>query len=247
MKKVNIILHGKGGCGKTSLAILLYSLLKKLEKSVVGIDIDFMNPSFSVMSKKDDFFNVISITDYVSNANYDINKINNIFNTVLQDNEHSHFIIDSGSSNIEFFSSYLIDNKILDMLSSQMDIYIHTIVHGDAGNYTASLSGAASIRDNFPENNVILWLNDFGNIGFFETKAYKENPFYAQYIPKFNDVIQLPSFGNDKLEKLQKEAREKSIGLDKYASEKNDFMLNLFVKTYFDKGINLIKDKDFAK
>ena len=90
----------------------------------------------------------------------------------------------------------------------------------------------------------------FSNRVYFNSEEFKNNPFYGDHIltNHFSNVLNIPLIGKDSsANQIHLDARKRRIGLDKYANEEQDFMLNLYIKDFFDKGIELIKDKDFAK
>jgi hypothetical protein len=94
--------------------------------------------------------------------------------------EDSIFVVDNGAATFIPLWSYMLENRVLDLLShGGRRIYVHTVITGGQA-LLDTLNGFKSLADSTSEQNIVIWLNEFfGRIErdgkrFDEMGAYKE-------------------------------------------------------------------------
>lgn len=157
-KQVHLVIQGKGGCGKSFIALILAMYFKFSKKRKTRFfDIDQVNTTFS--QYKNLGVEHLRITD-----KDDINEINpRLIDLVIQqiiDSDSEIVLIDTGSNTFLNLLGYLVQNQIFDILYGlDMSVFIHTVVVG-GGDYDDTLTGAKALIENLNVP-VVIWVNEF--------------------------------------------------------------------------------------
>ena len=184
MATIHLILQGKGGVGKSMIAVMLYQALRHAEKEVIAFDTDPVNATLASFPEFD-----VTKLDVMKDGNIEPRKFDELLEALSQAPDNAHVIVDNGASSFIALASYLSDNDFIDLLEDQGHrVFLHTIVTGGQA-MGATLQGLAR---------MVVWLNPyFGDIaidgaGFEHFKIYKE------YAHQFHALISLPQ-GNKAL------------------------------------------------
>ncbi|QUS59109.1 hypothetical protein [Pseudovibrio brasiliensis] len=176
MKYVNIVLQGKGGAGKSFVSLCLSEFFRHKERKLIAIDTDPVNPTLH--SYKALNCNLIRMMD---NGEIDHRSFDQIIEGILEAEEDSHFVIDTGATTFLPMLKYLDENGVLDLLQdNECEVAIHTVVSG-GGAIDATLSCVDKIFKVFPKQKIIIWKNEYSGLAakndkpFEDLKIFKDN------------------------------------------------------------------------
>jgi malate/lactate dehydrogenase len=197
MSTIHFILQGKGGVGKSLVASLLYQYLKEQGISVFGVDTDPINSTFSGYKE-------LSVEPLNIMEGDDINqrRFDTLMETIFQQSENGHVVIDNGAATFLPLCSYLKENKALDLLCNEgHEILFHTVITGGQA-VVDTATGLKTLAVSFPTAPLVVWLNRyFGDISM-NGKAFEEFKVYQENCAKFHAIIEIPcrkqsTFGKD--------------------------------------------------
>lgn len=193
MATIHFILQGKGGVGKSMIAVLLYQSLRHFEKEVSAYDTDPVNATLASFNE----FNVTHI-QIMKGDNIDVRKFDALFDALLNAPQESHVIVDNGASSFIALGAYLLENDFLPLLEEQgHKVFFHTIITGGQA-LGDTLKGLSSLATGFPTVPIVIWLNPyFGEIAI-DGNGFEEFKIYREYASHFHALIRLPE-GNKTL------------------------------------------------
>lgn len=193
MATIHFILQGKGGVGKSMIAVMLYQALMHFGKNVIAYDTDPVNATLASFSE----FSVTSL-DVMENGNIDQRKFDPLLEALVTAPEDAHVIVDNGASSFIALGAYFIENDFLPLLEEQgHTVYFHSIVTGGQA-INDTLQGLARLARGFRSVPLVVWLNPyFGEIAM-DGKHFEDFKIYTQYSSQFYAVIRLPE-GNKAL------------------------------------------------
>lgn len=160
MKKIHLILQGKGGVGKSLIASLLMQYLQKKSYNVIAIDTDPVNSTLHGYSKLN-----VQLLGLWSDLTIDSGKFDEITATIDKADDNTHIIIDNGASGFVPFLGYLLENETVDYWKNiGIDVIFHTIVTGGQA-FNDTINGLGALGENFKKEKIIIWKNRyFGEI-----------------------------------------------------------------------------------
>ncbi|MCD4754508.1 MAG: conjugal transfer protein TraL [Deltaproteobacteria bacterium] len=186
---LHLTLQGKGGVGKTLVAVLLAQYFtEKEEFPPFCIDIDPVNRSFAGFKK----LSVIT-QNIIKNKEIEARKFDELMDKIITTKENN-CIVDAGASTFIPLTAYLQENSMLEFLTSQnIKIFVHVVITGGQA-LDDTIRGLSFIIEEFGNTaNVVVWLNEyFGEIenngkSFEESKIFlnnKENIYGLITIPE---------------------------------------------------------------
>lgn len=198
MAKVNFILQGKGGVGKTVAAAMLAQYKIAQGRKVICIDTDPVNATFVGYKALNVQRLDIMEGDEINSRNFD-----SLVDTIANTAPDQDVIIDNGASSFVPLSSYLIANEVPALLAGMgHEIIVHTVVTGGQA-FVDTVSGFQQVINQYPEEcSFVVWLNPYwgavGNnqIPFEKMKAYTDNKSMVSglvHIPQLKE----DTFGKD--------------------------------------------------
>jgi cellulose biosynthesis protein BcsQ len=171
---IHMSLQGKGGVGKSLIASILAQYLRHHNHSVECIDTDPVNRTFSQYKSLN-----ASRLELLRNGNIDPRGFDALMERLLT--EDATFVIDNGASTFLPLWSYVIENRVMDLLKSAgKKLYVHTVVTGGQA-LLDTINGFRSLAQSTEDRNIVLWANEyFGRIErdgkrLAEMAAYVEN------------------------------------------------------------------------
>lgn len=174
-KIVHFIVTGKGGVGKSYIAVQLAQHQKSMGADVKCIDTDPLNPS--LRSHKGLKAQYIPIIDEIT-AKIDESNFDKMMQRLLT--EDGTFIVDTGVATYTPLLSYMSENAVLQKLEKKgYEVYFHCVIFGGAVEFTTK--GFAEIAEKTQSQNMVVWLNEFNgkllNKGqtFIESKEFNEH------------------------------------------------------------------------
>lgn len=196
MATIHFILQGKGGVGKSMVASMIFQHFMEEGYNVLGYDTDPVNKT---LSSYKEFQNITSINILQDDGdNIDSRKFDLLYEELYENSdENTHIIIDNGASSFLALGAYIRDNNMLEELEQKHTVYLHTIITGGQALFD-TLTGLASLAKNFPNSNIITWLNPyFGKIGTDNSPTFYDLNVYRDFGDKIKSVIELPIGNKD--------------------------------------------------
>lgn len=126
MGTIHFIQQGKGGVGKSVVAVILYQTLTALGKDVAAFDTDPVNATLSSYAE----FGVTSL-DILKNDNIDARAFDQLLDELFYLPEQMHAIVDNGASSFVALGAYIKENALLSLLREQgHQVFFHTVITG---------------------------------------------------------------------------------------------------------------------
>lgn len=173
-RRVDFILQGKGGVGKSLIACMIAQYLKGKYSDVKCLDTDPVNQTFSNYRELGAEYVPILVGSKI-----DQRKFDGMMEQILT-SETGNFVIDNGASTFIPLTSYMNENSVVEVLEDAgFEVYFHTVVTGGQA-IVDTMSGFKALAEMTNSKNIVVWLNEyFGSIEyagktFLEMKAYKD-------------------------------------------------------------------------
>lgn len=193
---IHIILQSKGGVGKSFIASLFNQYLNNLNLKCQGIDIDPQNATYaSFRNLNVKRFEILTDEREISRERFDE------IIEYISSSDADDIIIDSGASCFIEFSTYLLNNEIIQLLSDMgHDVTIHTIVIGGQG-LSDALFTLNQLCANFDVKTTV-WLNPFFGEVKNGDKQFIDLPAFVDNQAQIQKIITLPAFKQEFLNDL---------------------------------------------
>jgi len=184
MSEIHLVLQGKGGVGKSVVSAFLTQQKLDQGRSVLGIDTDPVNGTFSDYSSLG-----ATYLDIMEGEDINPRKFDSLIEEIIN-SKSDVIVVDNGASCFIPLASYIQGNQVIELLCEMgHDVFIHTVVVGGPAQKDTIL-GFASISESFKGSgaSLVVWLNEFwGPIeqagkGFEQMKAYKDNSDFVHSI-----------------------------------------------------------------
>ena len=171
---IHMSLQGKGGVGKSLVASILAQYLQNDNRSIECIDTDPVNRTLSQYKAVN-----AGRLELLRNGNVDPRGFDALMERLLT--EDVTFAIDNGASTFLPLWSYVIENRVMDLLSNAgKKLYVHTVVTGGQA-LLDTINGFRSLAQSTEERTIVVWINEyFGRVErdgktFADMAAYVEN------------------------------------------------------------------------
>ncbi|MBQ9724684.1 MAG: hypothetical protein IJV56_05000 [Neisseriaceae bacterium] len=224
MKQVHISANGKGGIGKTLIAIMTSQYLRQYSgKQVFCFDTDPVNPTFSrYLSLNVEIINIL-------NEQNDINKRE--FDTLVErliGGDDNLAVVDNGAATFIPLMSYIVENDIIGLLQEQgVEVIFHIPLYGGDA-FEDTIQGLATILERLPAIKVVVWLNHNQNkIVFNGVSSFEETKIYKEFANRILGVVELPprnaeTFGVDIKEMTQRHLTVDEIKANSFDTAKGE-------------------------
>ena len=156
---VHLVLQGKGGVGKSFVASILAQYFgQQNQPRVHCIDTDPVNQTFAQYRGLN-----VQRLELLSEGNVDQRAFDKLMERLLT--EDGVFVVDNGASTFIPMWNYILENDAVRVLgNSGRRLFVHCVLTGGQA-LTDTLSGFAQLAETTPDQNVILWVNEyFGRI-----------------------------------------------------------------------------------
>lgn len=176
LRKVHLVLQGKGGVGKTYVASLIAQYLREKGEPVVCLDTDPVNASFAAIPAL-----AAEPVDLLVEDRINVDEMDGMVERLLS--EDNHFVVDNGAASFVPLSRYLVENDIVGLISgSGKGVVVHAIITGGPA-MLETAKALAAMLEQFPDSvELVVWLNEYfgpvvteGGQGFEQTPLYQEN------------------------------------------------------------------------
>jgi len=150
-----MVLQGKGGVGKSLIAVLIAQYLKSKGGKVICADTDPVNATFTQYASLD-----VAHVEIAEGGNVIQRKFDPLMEMIISTD--ADFVIDNGAATFMPLTRYLAENDIFQIMSEGgKQVYVHTVLTGgqaitDTYNGFAVLLGKVN---NFAK--VVVWENEF--------------------------------------------------------------------------------------
>jgi hypothetical protein len=191
-RKLHFVLQGKGGVGKTVVALLLSQCIEEKGEPVICVDTDPVNASLSSLSSMNPERVAIFAGKKVDTRALDL------FTEKLL-TEDAHFVVDNGASSFVPVSQYLIENDVAAIIAEAgRQPVVHVVVTGGPG-MLDTMKGLASIVQDFPPSvRIVVWLNEyFGPIVNANGKPFEELPAYIDNRGRIFALVRLAALSEE--------------------------------------------------
>jgi len=160
MKKIHIIIGGKGGCGKSHASSVMSQFLLSIYNGQIEIfDTDQVNPTLSEYTALNvEHFSLLDDNKNINKRNFDI-----LFERLII-SDKKHIVVDTGSNTYMPLLEYAGDINLFRQLEDfDCEVIFHLILAG-GDMYETTLSGVENVLSTFKIRSVI-WLNEhFGSL-----------------------------------------------------------------------------------
>ena len=187
MATIHFIQQGKGGVGKSMIAVILYQVLHFLGKEVMAFDTDPVNSTLASFKE----FDVVRL-DILRNSDIDPRAFDALINSIAELPHETHVIVDNGASSFLALNSYIKENDVLGILTEGgHNIFFHTVITGGQA-IGDTVLGLRSLALGFPTSPIIVWLNPyFGEIRM-DDRSFEEFKVYQEFNAQFHAIITIP-------------------------------------------------------
>jgi hypothetical protein len=196
-RKVNFILQGKGGVGKSFVAALLAQHYHaRGGGSVVCVDTDPVNATFSGYEA----FSTRRV-ELLDNGVVDSGRFDGLMMSIVS--EDADFIVDNGASCFIPLTKYLFESDALAVIGSTgRDVVFHSVLTGGYG-LRDTIAGFDWLAEKMPvETRIVVWLNEFFGPIEVEGRGFEEMKVYLRHHDRIAALLKLPkqneqTFGRD--------------------------------------------------
>jgi len=203
-KTIHVMLSGKGGVGKSTCCAMLGQALLGAGRTVEGIDVDPLTPTF-VAFKGLNVRWLEGTIDRFGTGDIDGSLYDGIVE-IIEAGTATDYIIDVGASNDVVFMSYLERSDTFEMLTTEygFNVFIHTIIKGGE-DQKVTTDTVDTLQTRFPTVPKFIWLNEFqqschfgaevGAKGFGDTATFKALKGVIRGVfalPKLNPTLEMP-------------------------------------------------------
>ncbi len=169
-----MVLQGKGGVGKSLIAVLLTQYLQNKDAKVVCADTDPVNATFAQYKSLD-----VAHVDIARDGNVIQSKFDPLMELIVR--TEADFVIDNGAATFLPLTQYLAENDIYQVMSERgKKVFIHTVLTGGQAK-SDTYSGFVELLGKVNQYaQVVIWENEFwGQVEYegrkvTETKLFKE-------------------------------------------------------------------------
>lgn len=187
MATVHYIQQGKGGVGKSMIAVILFQVLRHLGKEVIAFDTDPVNATLAGFKEFE-----VKRLDILKDGDIDPREFDGLINSIAELPPDTHVIVDNGASSFLALNSYIKENDVLGIMrDGGHTVYFHSVITGGQAVADTAL-GLRSLAMGFPDTPIVVWLNPyFGEIRMDE-RPFEEFKVYQEFGNQFHAVITIP-------------------------------------------------------
>jgi CobQ/CobB/MinD/ParA nucleotide binding domain len=198
MSTVHFILQGKGGCGKSFVAVLLAQYLSDKGLAVTCFDADPLNQTlagFTALNiKKVDFLENTEKGRRINPRRFD-----DLVEEIARQPADSQAIVDTGSSSFVPLVHYLVTHDAFAVLTKLgHELVVHTVVTGGQA-LLDTLHGSAQLVKQLDDVRFVVWLNPFWGPVAEDGKSFEQMKVYHDIKKRIESVIELPAYTDELL------------------------------------------------
>lgn len=196
--KVNLVLQGKGGVGKSVIASFLTQHYLGRDITPVCVDTDPVNATFAGYA-------AFAVQRLAILEDEDINQraFDGLIELIMgSDDSEAVMVVDNGAASFVPLGSYLASNEAIAVLTEAgHDIRLHTVLTGGQA-LEDTFKGLVSLARTFPKTPIVVWFNEFFGPLTHNGVSLERSAEYKAVAPRILAQITLPSvkmetFGHD--------------------------------------------------
>jgi hypothetical protein len=191
-KRINLVLQGKGGVGKSLVSSLLaqYLFTQNNGEPVFCADTDPVNRTFASYRA----LNVKVVNILNADANIDQRVFDELIEKLATIKQVS--VIDNGAATFIPLSSYLLENNVVSTLAGfGKEVIIHCVITGGQAIFD-TLSGLKSILESQPAQ-VVVWKNNFFGEVLMNGESIESLPLMRKHKQKILGFVNLEKLNPD--------------------------------------------------
>ena len=187
MATIHFIQQGKGGVGKSMIAVFLYQVLRHLGKEVMAFDTDPVNSTLAGFKE----FEVTRL-DILKNGDIDPREFDGLINAIAALPPEMHVVVDNGASSFLALNSYIKENDVLGIFEDGgHNVFFHTVITGGQA-IGDTVLGLRSLALGFPVTPIVVWLNPYFGEIHIDDRPFEEFKVYQEFGRQFHAVIAIP-------------------------------------------------------
>lgn len=189
--KVHMMLHGKGGVGKSFINFVLAQYLLSHGEVPLCIDTDPVNWTFGSYKGLN-----VSKFDILEGRKVRRDRFDLLFNLIGKSNEGKDVVIDVGTSTYLPFLDYIISSDIPGLLDGiGRELVVHTVVTGGFA-LEATIKGTVDLVRLVPESvPVVVWLNPYWGPVERNGRWFEEFPEYKMVDRgEKTEILRMPEY-----------------------------------------------------
>lgn len=201
--RVDFILQGKGGVGKSLIASLLAQYYGRNGTSPRCIDTDPVNATFAGYRAFDvEALNIMEGDDINSRA------FDQLIERIMED-AGPQMVVDNGASTFVPLCSYLLQNDVVGLLTEAgHSVRFHTVITGGQA-LPDTIQGFSSLCQNIGGVPIVVWVNEYFGPPVHNGKTFEESNVFAKYKDRVHALVTIPAvkpetFGHDMQKMLKR-------------------------------------------
>lgn len=187
--RIHLVAQGKGGAGKTFVASLLCQNFIRSNTAYKAFDLDPVNRSLTAISG----LNVESWKVLQTNADIDPVKFDELVEVIYQTDKD--IILDLGATSFLPFNSYLVQNRIFELLrtSGNIKVIIHCVIRGGSS-LIECLNGLKKLCTYYSadDTHIVVWLNEVEGEISRDGKTFEEMKIYNDIKNRIARIVIIP-------------------------------------------------------
>jgi CobQ/CobB/MinD/ParA family nucleotide binding protein len=189
---IHLTLQGKGGVGKSLVAVILAQYLSQRGAQIQCIDTDPLNRTFAQYGALG--AERIQVRD--EHNRIDQRSFDGLLERFLT--EHgATFVVDNGASTFLPLWHYLLENRALEYLQEhQCKIYVHTVITGGQA-LLDTLNGFRELAESTQQRNIVIWINEYFGRVEAQGKSFSEMNAFRDSVHKICGVVVIPKRNQD--------------------------------------------------
>ena len=196
IKEVNIMLQGKGGCGKSFAMTMFaqYALENFQDVPLYCYDTDTSNHTFSDFKE----LNVIKVDLIPPGQAVISQKLCDAFFASILENGSGRFIVDVGATAFQSVITYITENKLIQLLKDEgYTVNIHTVISPNQ-DLVQTVQGFLYLAEQISTGqDLVVWANQRNNEVLVEGVRFEDSSIYKDFSDKIKTVITLPCYYSD--------------------------------------------------
>lgn len=188
-RTLHIVMQGKGGVGKSTVARFLAEFLLDQEKPLACFDLDAVNPSFSAVKALK-----ATASDIMDGDLIDPRKFDAVIEAVLATAED--VVIDCGASTFNPMLAYIDEIDLFAVLGDAgFDVHLHTVIAGGADLQDTAQGFATLARRFGGAAQIVVWLNPKNGSLEMAGKSFETWPVTRDNHEHLKGFVSLPVLG----------------------------------------------------
>jgi len=182
---IHIVLQGKGGVGKSFVALHLAQYFADRGLPTAVFDSDPVTPTLARYRALR-----VRYINFMRDDDLDVTQFDVLANEIVDASGHV-VVLDTGSSNFIPMVNYLKGNGVLRVFSELgRHVVIHSVLVGGAG-ARETLAGLASTVETLEAAGYVAWLNSFFGPVIFDGKPFEETKAFGEIKDGLTGIVRI--------------------------------------------------------